>query len=285
MDNSMKKLLLIAFLASSGLAQVVQPSTGSGGGTTTNPVTFATTGGAASGSTFNGSAPLTVSASTVGAALSTAVASGTANQVAYYAATGAAVSGSPDLTDTSGVLKFQNATATATTTVNIGTTTTASTSGSTVNIGNSTAATAGAPSGLNVVCASGQGTPCASFKNNNGQGFQQDGSGTTEMQTSQAGNYTTTGNCSTASCNNSAAGSFNIAAAASTMTIAASNITANSEVFLGFDASLGTRLGVTCNTTFQQPYVSGRVPGTSFAVSIVSPAATNPVCFSWHIIN
>lgn len=88
------------------------------------------------------------------------------------------------------------------------------------------------------------------------------------------------GTCSTAS-----AGASSIAAAATTVTVATTRVTANSQIILTFDSSLGARLGITCNTTFQQPYVVTRTAATSFVVNVASGPVTNGLCFNWAIFN
>lgn len=104
-----------------------------------------------------------------------------------------------------------------------------------------------------------------------------------------ADRYTINGNCSSsaapAACGTSASGSVVVAAAATTVTVNTTAVTANSQIQLTFDSSLGTKLGVTCNTTPVQPTVSARTAGTSFAITVPSAPVTNPACFSYTIMN
>lgn len=99
----------------------------------------------------------------------------------------------------------------------------------------------------------------------------------------------TDSNCSSSAspavCGSAAAGSVVIAASASNVVVDTSAVTAKSQIVLTFDSSLGMKLGVTCNTAAQQPFVSARSAGTSFTISVPSNFSTNPGCFSYSIIN
>jgi hypothetical protein len=99
--------------------------------------------------------------------------------------------------------------------------------------------------------------------------------------------YTTTPNCANTSgtCTSAAAGSVTVAAGSTSVTVATTAVTANSEIFVQFDSSLGTRLGVTCNTTVALPSVTARTAATSFVLTIPAAPVTNPACFSYHIVN
>lgn len=115
-----------------------------------------------------------------------------------------------------------------------------------------------------------------------------DGSATFSGATNSL-SYQTATNCSSAAspavCSSAAAGSFVVAAAASTVTINTTAVTANSQILVLYDSSLGTKLGVTCNTTEPALYgVTARVAATSFTVTASSPV-TNPACFSFFLIN
>ena len=96
-------------------------------------------------------------------------------------------------------------------------------------------------------------------------------------------------NCSSSAgpavCAAAPAGSVIIPAAGTDVTVNTTAVTANSQIFAIFDQSLGTKLGVTCNSTTANPHIGARVAGTSFTIhSNVSPI-TNPACFSYFIIN
>ena len=99
----------------------------------------------------------------------------------------------------------------------------------------------------------------------------------------------TSTNCSSAAspavCASAAAGSVVVAAAATTVVVNTTAVTANSQIFLMFDSSLGTKLGVTCNATEPALYgVSARTAATSFTITSTAPT-TNPACFSYFIVN
>lgn len=103
--------------------------------------------------------------------------------------------------------------------------------------------------------------------------------------------YKTRTNCSSAAspavCGAAAAGSFVIVAAGTSVVVNTTAVTANSQIFVQEDETLGTKLSVTCNTGIlaNPPAISARTAGTSFTVSITAGLAVNPVCFSYHIIN
>jgi hypothetical protein len=90
---------------------------------------------------------------------------------------------------------------------------------------------------------------------------------------------------SPAVCSALAAGSSVIAAAATTETVNTTRMTANSQILITPDSSLGTRLSVTCNTTVNPMSISARTGGTSFTAAVTVAPAVNPLCFSWWIIN
>jgi len=116
-----------------------------------------------------------------------------------------------------------------------------------------------------------------------GNGVQGDVSGTV-----QSGAYQTGTNCSSSSgaCASAAAGSVSIAAAATTVTVATTKVTANSQIFVQEDSSLGTKLSVTCNTTTGRIYtVTTRTAGTSFVITASAAPTTNPACLSYFIVN
>lgn len=100
----------------------------------------------------------------------------------------------------------------------------------------------------------------------------------------------TTTNCSSAAspavCASAASGSANIAISASTVVVNTTAVTANSQILITEDASLGTKLGsITCNTTPAALLVTARTAGTSFTVGVTGTVITNPMCFSYTIIN
>lgn len=101
--------------------------------------------------------------------------------------------------------------------------------------------------------------------------------------------YSTATNCSdsagTAACGSAASGSFVIDAASTSTVVSTTSVTANSQIFIQDDSSLGTRLSVTCNTTAVLPTVTARTGGTSFTVTVAAAPITNPLCLSYHIVN
>lgn len=99
-----------------------------------------------------------------------------------------------------------------------------------------------------------------------------------------------TGNCSSAAapavCGAAPAGSVVIAAAGTTVTVNTTAVTANSQIFIQEDSSLGTKLSVTCNTTLGRFYaVTARTAATSFVITTGAAPITNPACFSYFIVN
>lgn len=101
--------------------------------------------------------------------------------------------------------------------------------------------------------------------------------------------YSTATNCSSAAspavCAASSAGSVVVAAAATTVVVNTTAVTANSQIFVFFDSSLSTKLGVTCNTTVPSVYgVTARTAATSFTITATAPV-TDGACFSYLIVN
>lgn len=107
----------------------------------------------------------------------------------------------------------------------------------------------------------------------------------------QGNAYTTSTNCSSSAspavCGSAAAGSVAVAAAATTVTVNTTAITANSQILLARDDSLGTKLSVTCNTAtvMGEMKISSRTGGTSFTITVQTAPITNPGCISYSIIN
>jgi len=91
-----------------------------------------------------------------------------------------------------------------------------------------------------------------------------------------------------AACAAAPAGSVVVDAADTTTIVSTTAVTADSQIFLQTDASLGTRLSVTCNTqansTFN-PRVTARTAGTSFTITVDAGPTTNPLCLSFLIVN
>ena len=103
-------------------------------------------------------------------------------------------------------------------------------------------------------------------------------------------NHQTPTNCSSSAapavCAAASAGSVVIAAAGTTVTVNTSVVTANSQILLTEDSSLGTKLSVTCNTTTGRLYtVTARTAATSFVITTSAAPVTNPACLSYLIVN
>lgn len=105
--------------------------------------------------------------------------------------------------------------------------------------------------------------------------------------------YASATNCassaSPAVCSSADAGSAVIAAAATSVVVDTTAVTAISQIFITEDASLGSRLSVTCNTqsslVLGTPRVTARVAATSFTVSVDVGPTANPLCFNYFIVN
>lgn len=103
----------------------------------------------------------------------------------------------------------------------------------------------------------------------------------------------TTTNCSSgaspAVCGAAAAGSAAVPTGSNpTLQINTTAVTANSQIMVTPDETLGTKLTVTCNTTITTVgpiAVTARTPGSSFTVQVDATVAVNPVCLSYLIVN
>jgi hypothetical protein len=90
---------------------------------------------------------------------------------------------------------------------------------------------------------------------------------------------------SPAVCGSSWAGRVAVAAAATTVVVDTTAVTANSEIHLQWDSSLGSALSVTCNTTQSLAQVSAKTAATSFTITLASAPSTNPACLDFTITN
>lgn len=91
-----------------------------------------------------------------------------------------------------------------------------------------------------------------------------------------------------AACGAASAGAFVIDAADTNTVVSTTAVTANSQIFLQVDASLGTRLSVTCNTQDAGTFdirVTARTAATSFTVTADAGPTTNPLCVNYFIVN
>lgn len=104
---------------------------------------------------------------------------------------------------------------------------------------------------------------------------------------------TTGSNCSSSAspavCGSASGGSIAVSTGTNpTLTVNTTAVTANSQILMNIDESLGTKLSVTCNTTLTtltNPVVTARTAGTSFTVQIGATIAVNPACVSYLVIN
>lgn len=106
----------------------------------------------------------------------------------------------------------------------------------------------------------------------------------------QASKYQSSTNCSSSAapavCAAASIGTVVIAAAATSVTVNTTAVTANSEIVVFEDSSLGTKLGVTCNTTIARTYaVTARTAATSFVITTSAAPVTNPACLSYWVMN
>jgi hypothetical protein len=112
------------------------------------------------------------------------------------------------------------------------------------------------------------------------------------LQTTRLGldTLSTHSNCasaaSTASCGSAAAGSVAIAAGQTKVTVQTTAVTANSQIILTEDSSLGERLGLVCNRTLGRTYaVTTRTKGRSFVIESSMAPASAPACISFTVLN
>lgn len=129
-------------------------------------------------------------------------------------------------------------------------------------------------------CGSGPLANTTSIQNLSSSGIYGNIISTTEATQAQCFSST-----SPASCASTINGFVTIRAGSSSVVVNTTAVTANSEISLTFDTTQGSHLGVTCNTTAQQAYISGRMPGTSFTISVPSSFSINPGCIGFHVKN
>lgn len=96
---------------------------------------------------------------------------------------------------------------------------------------------------------------------------------------------------SPATCGSASTGSVVIptGTTSSALVVDTTAVTAGSTIFFYPDASLGTKLGVTCNSTLATliggSAITARTPGTSFTITFNGTIVTNGVCGGYTIIN
>lgn len=106
----------------------------------------------------------------------------------------------------------------------------------------------------------------------------------------KVGSFGTVSNCSSSAspavCGFAPAGSVAMPTGGSTLVVNTSAVTANSQIFISEDSSLGTRLGITCNTGTGRNYViNARISGTSFTIKSSANPSGNKACLSYFIVN
>jgi hypothetical protein len=90
-----------------------------------------------------------------------------------------------------------------------------------------------------------------------------------------------------ATCGSSSAGSVALPTGISTLVVTTTAVTAASQIMITEDSSLGSRLGIICNTSTGRAYsVNARTPGVSFTIKSSSkPSGSNKACLSYWIVN
>lgn len=106
----------------------------------------------------------------------------------------------------------------------------------------------------------------------------------------KVGSVSTVSNCnstvSPAVCGSAPAGSVAMATGGSTLVVNTTAVTANSQIFIMEDSSLGSRLGITCNTATTRNYtINSRIAGTSFTIKSSNNPAGSKACLSYFIVN
>ncbi len=88
-----------------------------------------------------------------------------------------------------------------------------------------------------------------------------------------------------AACGSAPAGFVVIDAGATTVVVSTTAVSANSQIFITMDISAGTQLGITCNSTYADSYVSARTAATSFTITTTAAPAGQPRCYSYFVVN
>jgi hypothetical protein len=93
-------------------------------------------------------------------------------------------------------------------------------------------------------------------------------------------------NVSPAKCDSAPAGSFVLGVGSMTARVNTRAVTANSQILIIEDSSLGAKLGVFCNKTTGRVYmITDRAPGISFTVTSSSAPTDHPACLSFQVLN
>lgn len=119
--------------------------------------------------------------------------------------------------------------------------------------------------------------------------------GTGAFTTLTGATLNTTTNCASAAspavCGSAASGSVQIptGTTSETLQVNTSAVTANSVIMFYPDDSLGTKLGVTCNSTLATlvggSFISARAAGASFTITFNGTILTNGVCGNYTVVN
>jgi len=92
-------------------------------------------------------------------------------------------------------------------------------------------------------------------------------------------------NTSPAQCGVASAGSVAMAAAATTIVVNTTAVSSASKISVSEDSSLGSLLGVACNTTSGRTYtITARKSGASFTITASAAPSINPVCLNYLIV-
>jgi hypothetical protein len=87
-------------------------------------------------------------------------------------------------------------------------------------------------------------------------------------------------------CGSAAAGSIGLSPGANSILVSTTAVTAQSQIFVQEDGSLGGVLGITCDTKPGRSYViKNRTPGVSFEIAASVPPTAGPACLSYHLLN
>jgi hypothetical protein len=102
--------------------------------------------------------------------------------------------------------------------------------------------------------------------------------------------FGTLSNCSSvvspAKCGSAPAGSFVLVAGSTTARVNTTAVTANSQILVIEDSSLGAKLGVSCNKTTGRTYmITDRAAGISFAITSNFAPTDRPACLSFQVLN
>lgn len=108
--------------------------------------------------------------------------------------------------------------------------------------------------------------------------------------TTTVGLLRTSSNCvssaTPAICGSAMAGSVAMPTGGSTLVVNTTAVTSGSQIFITENSWLGSRLGLTCNTTTGRSYsVNAVTPGASFTIKSSANPATNKACLSYLIVN